>query len=98
MQENRKLERISFFSKVGKLILIKAILVSLPIHVTGIIPNPECDCNQMVNYAKKHWWGMGKSKTKIPWVSLVLENNKETLESGIFNYSTKFFLINKVGS
>ena len=56
-------------SRVGKEVLIKAVVQSLPTYTIGVFQLPLRICDELNALCAKFWWGQAGSERKIHWKS-----------------------------
>lgn len=57
------------FSSGGRLILLKHVLSSMPIHLLAGIPAPKGALDQLEKMLANFWWGGDEDKRKLHWIS-----------------------------
>lgn len=59
----------ALFSSGGRLILLKHVLSSMPIHLLAGIPAPKGALDQLEKMLANFWWGGDEDKRKLHWIS-----------------------------
>ncbi|GLU14657.1 hypothetical protein SLE2022_312160 [Rubroshorea leprosula] len=55
-------------SRVGREILIKSVLQSLPTYIRGLFVLPTRLCTDLERIMNRYWWGCGEEEYKIHWL------------------------------
>lgn len=59
----------ALLSSGGRLILLKHVLSSMPIHLLAGIPAPKGVLDQLEKMLANFWWGGDEDKRKLHWIS-----------------------------